>query len=201
MKRICKHDFYIDELVLLLLSSHLPCVLASRLTDDRTDVDPDKALFSKELIEKHKAFENVQIIEYNAATSGFGIEMVLDDIKVSAARNEMPRDSKANILQHHAHYQQVCNRFVRDSILTIKNSGPKADWRKPLKTILQSYRKKMDAPPVIKILEVLAVASAYWTVDIYAAGSLDDDLDPEAVLLELKKPHAAQIATILRLLV
>ena len=70
-----------------------------------------------------------------------------------------------------------------------------------MKSVLQSNRKRMEAPPVVKILEVLAVASAYWTVDIYAAASLDDDSDIQAVFLELKKPHAAQIATILRLLV
>jgi hypothetical protein len=188
--------------VLLLFSSHLPCVSASQLTDDKKNDDPYVSLFSSELIEKHKAFENVQTIEYNAATSGFGIEKVLDEIKVSPDRDEMPRDSwKTTILQHHAHYQKLCNAFVRSSILIIKNYGPRADWRSPLKSVLQSNRKRMEAPPVVTILEVLAVASAYWSVDIYAARSLDDDSDIQAVLLELKKPHAAQIVTILRLLV
>ena len=69
-----------------------------------------------------------------------------------------------------------------------------------MKSLLQNSRKRMDAP-LFTILEVLAVASAYWTLDIYAAGSLDDDSDIQDILKGLKKPHAAQIATILRLLV
>jgi hypothetical protein len=166
-------------------------------------------MYSSELIEKHKAFENAQIVEYNAVTAGFGIAKILDDIKMSP----MPHDSswKENILKHHAHYKTLCDGFILSSILLIKN-GQRAGWQESLKTALQNIRKKTDKqkqpkPPIFKILEVLAVASAYWTVDIYAAGSHDDECDDGAdmndvnSILELKRPHAAQIVTIFRLLV
>ena len=106
---------------------------------------------------------------------------------------------RENILQHHARYKQRFDMHVRTSIGVIQSCGQRGDWKENLKASLQHSRKKSTEPPVIKILDVLAVASAYWTVDMYAAGSLHDDSEVED--LPLKKPHAAQIVTIFRLLV
>jgi hypothetical protein len=191
-----------------LLHSHLPCVLANQLQRDQDDDDPYVSLFSSELIQKHVVFESLHIVEYNRDTQYIHsyinpdtIEEVLDRIKVSSVLDEMPRDSwKANILQHHAHYQELCDDFVRSSIHIIGHSGQRLDWRSHLKSVLQSNLKKMDAPPVFKILEVLAVASAFLTVDKYAAISLKFDCgNPSRG--DFIKPHATQIVSVLRLLV
>jgi hypothetical protein len=44
--------------------------------------DPHIVRFCSELIDKHKAFENVQIVEYNNSTRGFTIDTILQQISI-----------------------------------------------------------------------------------------------------------------------
>jgi len=167
--------------------------------------DPHIVRFCSELIDKHKAFENVQIVEYNNSTRGFTIDTILQQTSILEEFETKPGPFNSsqtdNVMQHYCHYDQLCRRHITAAYDSIQKPQSSRDcWKPLLKSALMERCEMKNLSPNHKILEVLAASSVYWTMDIYTSGPVDDGDDYEPPWDQLKTPHAAQIVAVLRLL-